>query len=153
MEVNWNLVETITKAIVVIGGAGVSLFQLYNRLPRSRAPLIRDLEILKMLDPSDPAYKVIRDSVDGRIAKIYNPSPTSIRRIRVYSWPQLVFGIVMFGIFGVWTYSLFRDHSWWAVLTGFVTLGGIGNAMSAFDEKARRVKAQPHETTNAGDGT
>lgn len=151
MEINWELVEIITKAIVVIGGAGVSLFQLYNRLPRSRAPLMKDLEILKMLDPDDPAYKIIRENFESSVTKIYSPSPTSIRKVRVYSWPQLMFGSALLGIFGIWTYTLFRDHSWWAVLTGFVALGGIGNAMIAFDEKSSRVK-EKNDTQDGGDG-
>ena len=79
---------------MVLGGAAVSLFQLYTRLPKSRGSLARDIEILNMLDKDDPAYKVIRAHVDSRVEEIYNPSETSSRKIRIYSWFHLVLGLV-----------------------------------------------------------
>ncbi len=148
---NWEQIETIMKAVVVIGGAGLSLFQLYNRLPKFRTSLMRDIEILKMLDINDPTYKIIRASIVDRVAEIYNPSSTSFRESRVHSWPHLVFGVLLLCIFGIWTYTLFRDNSWWAVLTGFLAFGGFGNILIAFEDKKAGKTILPLSSAEKGE--
>ena len=143
MELNWDLIEDIAKAIVVLGGAAVSLFQLYARLPKSRGSLARDIEILNMLDKDDPAYKTIRAHVDSRVEEIYGPSETSSRKIRIYSWFHLVLGLVFLSVFAPWAYSLYQQGSLWAILTGFLAVGGLGNLFMAFDEKAGQRTRRP----------
>ena len=129
-----DLVETIAKAIVVIGGMIVSLYQVYTRLPKSRASLTRDLEILNILDKEDPAYPIIRAHVDKQIEKIYRPASAASQGFRIHNWSNLFIGLFFLAIFAPWTYFLYDEGSWWGFLTGFLAIGGIGNIGLAFDK-------------------
>ena len=134
MEIDWDLIENIAKAIVVIGGTLVSIYQIYTRLPKSRASLTRDLEILKILDKDDPAYSVIRAHVDRQVTEIYQPSLSPFKTFRIYNWPNLFIGLIFLFVFAPWTYSLYTEESWWGILTGFLAVGGLGNIGLAFDK-------------------
>ncbi|MEJ2612570.1 MAG: hypothetical protein P8179_21550 [Candidatus Thiodiazotropha sp.] len=134
MEINWDFIETIAKGIVVIGGMLVSIYQIYTRLPKSRASLTRDLEILKILDKDDPAYSIIRAHVDRQVTKIYQPSLLPIKTFKIHNWPNLFIGLIFLFVFAPWTYSLYNEGSWWGVLTGFLAVGGLGNIGMAFDK-------------------
>ena len=140
MQPNWNLIETIAKAIVVIGGMIVSLYQLYTRLPKSRGPLTRDLEILKILDRDDPAYTIVRAHVDKQIAKIYEPPSMPLKKPKIRNWDNLIIGVVFLVIFAPWTYTLYNKGSWWALLTGFLAVGGVGNVGIAFERRIENRK-------------
>jgi len=134
MEINWDFIETIAKAIVVIGGMLVSIYQIYTRLPKSRASLTRDLEILKNLDKDDPAYSIIRAHVDKQVTKIYQPALLPVKSFKVHNWPNLFIGLTFLLVFAPWTYSLYTEGSWWGILTGFLAVGGLGNIGLAFDK-------------------
>ncbi|MCA1632053.1 MAG: hypothetical protein LC774_17355, partial [Acidobacteria bacterium] len=56
-------------------------------------------------------------------------------------WAHLIYGLLLLIVFGLWTYSLYNRRSWWALATGFVAFGGVGNLMLAFDTRSNRTSA------------
>ena len=105
------------------------------QMPKSRGPLTRDLEILKILDRDDPAYAIVRAHVDKQISKIYESPSMPLKKPKIRNWNNLIIGVVFLVIFVPWTYSLYCKGSWWALLTGFLVVGGVGNVGIAFEKR------------------
>jgi hypothetical protein len=147
--VNWDQIEIIAKAIVVIGGLIVSLYQLYIRLPKPKGSLNRDIEILKVLPKNDAMVKIVKSHVDKQIAKIYAPIAPSNKKFKIQNWSNLIIGVMFLGIFTPWTYSLYKDGSLWMLLTGFLAFGGIGNIIIVFDKNSAAHKETNIETVQS----
>jgi len=113
--------ETVIKGIGALIGVIVTYIQVRAALPTSRGALKVDLEILKLLDKSDPNYNMIKNSLDSRIQRCY--AETS----KVIVWPTVILGIVWALGFAYWTFYIVRDgFSWWSLLTGYLSLAGLG---------------------------
>jgi len=136
--------ELVLKIAGVAVGAAVSLYQLRNRQPKfiGRSRLKADLEILKMLessDPDGPNYRTVKQSIDATIAKVYEGSiqQGGFKRPKEYDWSLLITGIIFLPGFSFWTWYLVRDgFTWWAPLTGFFAFSGFGMLMGALQKPA-----------------
>ncbi len=150
---NW---ESLLKAITAVVGVIFTIHQIKGKLPESRSQLKLDLEILKLLPAGDDrSHKMLQDSIDRKISKIYSGAASRkaideiegqgfnwLKRIK---WGTLIYGLILLLVFGLWTFSLYSRGSWWALLTGFVAFGGLGNVMIAFSRRhiAKSESAQP----------
>lgn len=130
---NWEL---LLKTLGIIVGVVASLYKLRRIAPKSRSVLRTDLEILKLLEPSDPNYPILKSHIDVKISNIYHHIPLEVsKRFKVYNWYTFIFGIIMFLGFSIWTVYLVKDgFSWWALLTGSFAFAGVGNILGAFTE-------------------
>src|SRR5690242_9896530 len=130
MNWDWGLIEAIAKAVGIIIGIAAGGYQAYKlgvRGFQARAALKRDLEILKMLDESDPCRIVLKDHVDRVVKRLYAPSAPSIwsnvSNWQPKDWPSFILGVVLFMVFAGWTaYLSVGGFSWWSLLTGFFAL-------------------------------
>ena len=112
--------EILVTVFVAIVGVVATLVPVFFRPGRSR--LKADLEILKLLSPGDFHYKSVRQAVDERLGRLYSRSEVSeLLRISF-----AIFGLSFAAGFGYWTYALVRPNfSWWASVTGYLTLAGF----------------------------
>ncbi|HEO64361.1 MAG TPA: hypothetical protein ENI73_00675 [Spirochaetes bacterium] len=110
-----------------------ALYQLFKLFPESRSTLKNDLEILGMLESSDPNYLIVKKRIDVKIRRIYQK--------KVHDTFDLVLGIIFFIAFLIWTIYLVKDSfSWWSIVTGFFALVGIGMISNAFDQSKAKGK-------------
>jgi len=112
--------EILVTAFVALVGVVATFVPVFFRPGRSR--LKADLEILKLLSPGDSHYESVRQAVDERLGRLYSRSEVS-KLLRI------IFSILGLGFvlgFGYWTYALVRPNfSWWASVTGYLTLAGF----------------------------
>ena len=133
MDWDWNLLETLGKTVGALIGmavAGYKAYQLGVGGIQSRLALKRDLEVLKMLAPTDPGHALVKAHVDQLIQKLYEPHPPPIRKrlkdLEPKKWGDFATGIFTFLGFSLWTAYLDRHgFSWWSVLTGLFAMSGI----------------------------
>lgn len=127
--------QILVQAFGAVVAAVVAVSQIMYRLPRSRAKLKHDLEILNLIDENDTNYSIVKHSVDSSVSDLYQ-SKTDKSRFKIYDWSNLVSGIVL--LFGgiLWTMYLVGDSfNWWSLLSGFIAIGGFGNLISAFEDE------------------
>lgn len=116
---DWQL---IIQVLGVIGGLVVSAFQLRGRLPKSRSTLKHDLEILGLMDSTDPKYPVIKKAIDTRILDIYQASNKQDSNTGI-QWGGVTTSIIVLFIFALWTAFALKDgFSWIAIPTALVTM-------------------------------
>ena len=149
---DWDI---LIKALGVLVGAVVAYTQVKSTHPISRAAMKADLEILNLLDKSDPNYKLIKSNIEPRIQKLYGAQP------KYTDWITVAFGAIWAGGFAYWTFYLVKDEfTWWSLLTGYIALAGVGWIMMGFrggfkqslkESSERRKKAQ--EITESQSGT
>jgi hypothetical protein len=134
----WELLLTVI-GLIAVAIVAIANFRKINIIPRPRATLRADLEILKLLEPNDENYQIVKATVDSSIRLIYQTLDrrTFRERFRVYDWFNLIFGIAVLGGLGWWTVNLINGGSWWAILTGFFALIGLFNMVNAFTEPRR----------------
>jgi hypothetical protein len=135
--------EIILQAVGLVVGAIFSLLQVRNAVHGSRSTLKTDLEILKLLDPTDPNHALVRAHVTESMRKIYpnQVAGATASGFKIYNWPQFFIGITFSLVFSAITLYLLRDgFSWWALMTGFFAVGGFGNLFMAFDPNLRQKK-------------
>lgn len=137
---NWDI---LIKAFVAVVGAVGIISQVMHHLPRSRAALKHDLEVLKLIDSNDPNYLVVKKHVDNSVAKIYAAAEKRRSSLKVYSWSDFVLGTILLFL-GIWWVLLATvdGFSWWVLLPAFIVIGGIGNISNAFDIESEKVKAK-----------
>lgn len=118
-------------------GIVISAFQLINLLSKSRATLKTDIEIFKLLKPADPGYEQIKKHVGESIAAIYTDSlKTNVLGIKIYNWGDFIFGMFFVLIFPILTFYLWRSgYNIWAIVTGFLAVGGLGGILNGLDPK------------------
>ena len=134
---NWSLVIQVFG--ILVGGA-MSLYQIRHLLPASRATLKADLEILKLIDPSDPAFARVKAHIERAVDRNY-PAGSQAEGATRIDWPLLVFFVVAATGLITWTVYLVRDgFNAWSLLTGTFALVSAFGILGAFisDEKARR---------------
>jgi hypothetical protein len=115
--------------------------------PRLRSALKADADLLSKLPKDGDAYAILSKNMEERIRRQYpsaeypavNRAPSGDKK---QSWLTIVLGAAILIGFGTWTYLLVRDgFTPWALLTGFLALGGFGILMDGWNEL----------TTGAGD--
>jgi hypothetical protein len=139
---NWNINwELILKAAGIVVGAIVSLYQISHLLFSSRSTLKSDLEILKLIDPSDPSYSLVKAHIDATVLRVYpTKSDSPSDKDEKFGW-GLFFCMVAFTIgFTAWTIHLIRVGSvGWAVSTGvFAVIGGLAVLGFFVDEEKKK---------------
>src|ERR1017187_3787169 len=132
--------ESIFKGLAVAVGTIASIIQVRSLIPPSRARLKADLEILKLLDASDEAAPLVRAHTTQTIRRLYGQGARESRSsFTVYSWGDMILGMILLPVFSVWTVYLFKGrHYWWTPLTGFAAFAGIGCVMNGLDPKSAK---------------
>lgn len=121
---DWDI---LIKALGALVGAVVAYTQVKSTQPISRAAMKADLEILNLLDKSDPNYNLIKSNIDPRIQKLYGAEA------KYTDWITVGFGAIWAGGFAYWTFYLVKDNfTWWSLLTGYFALAGMGWVMMGF---------------------
>ncbi|MBI1806505.1 MAG: hypothetical protein HYR76_05580 [Ignavibacteria bacterium] len=132
-------IELVLKVLVGVAGIIVSLFQLRNLKPISRSAIKTDLEMLKMLDESDPNHAMIKARFDETIRRVYSMDHST--GTKVHSWRDFIFGVTFLSVFSVWTILLLKNgFTPWSLLTGFFAVAGLGGIMNGFDPKRAKQK-------------
>jgi hypothetical protein len=131
-KVDWNIAS---KAIGIIFGVILSIYQLREIISRTRSTIKIDLEILKLLDPSDPNYIAIKSKIDENIRRTYG-----IKQSRSSNFPSgeylviFILGVFLTLFFAALTFYLVKDgFTWWALLTLYFMWKGIVLLSRAFD--------------------
>lgn len=115
-SVDW---DAVTKAVGVLVALAAAYTQAKSFRPMSRGALKSDLEILKLLDTSDPKHALIKSNIDLRIDRIYGPPAAK-------DWLMIAVGVLLALGFSYWTLSLVKYHfTWWSVLTGYFAVVGL----------------------------
>lgn len=148
----------IAGAMLTAGLGLVNLVKAYHKSkPALKVDVRADIELLKLIDSSDRNYDLVKRRIDATIARLYGDAERTPGILgNVYSYPTLLFGIALSLGLGYWTYYLYdAGKPWWSwVLTGFFTIGGVGNIMIAFDPSSvKNTKpASPARATAEGEG-
>ncbi len=141
--------KVVLQAVAIVVGAVFSIFQVLSLTSKPRSTLKVDLEILKLLDVSNPHYQYLQNHINEEIRRTYVDRKKH-RTFRVHSWEDFIFGVVLLFAFSVWTLYLLRDgFDGWEIATGlgaFVSLGGIVNGL---DSKHSR-KSNPSSSDQNG---
>jgi len=140
-RIDWDIAF---KALGIIVGIIVSVYQLRNIIPRTRSTLKIDVEILKLLDPADPNYAILKSNIDENIRRTYRiKQATRFKTFHVYSWGDFIGGILVSFGFAVLTLYISRGgFRWWSVLTGFIALGGIGGILNGLEKPPTKPPAE-----------
>ena len=145
MELDW---ETVLRALPLIVGAIVSLYKLRDVNPRLRSTLKSDAEILEKLDPNSAAYKSLKQSIEARVTRLSAEPRKEWKEWKKWNRSEVALGVVFLLFFGSWTVYVLRDgFSWWALLTGYLTLSGGGILLMGFEG---HPKPEPGTNTISG---
>jgi hypothetical protein len=137
-------VDLALKALGLVATAAFSLYQARNLLPGNRSRLQTDLEILKLLDADHPIYSQAKARVDSELERAFGEEAKGrFAPPRVYDWSRLVSGTVFATGFTAWTIYIVRHgFSWWAILTGLMALGGLGQIIGALEKPVYRASTK-----------
>jgi hypothetical protein len=131
--------ELLLKISAAIIGAVGLLYQLRNLRLTFRSSIKTDLEILKMLEPNDPNYEIVRENINDSIKRVYG-DPNK-KRFKIYSQGDFYGGLMCSIMFSYWTYYLCQDgFSFWGLLTGLIAAGGIGGIITGLEPKKTKTK-------------
>ncbi len=135
--------EIVIKASAALISAGVAIYQVRSVLPKRRAALRTDLEILKLLGKENPNYEVVKTAIDARIQDIYGEKVSQRKGTGRINWEWFAFGLVWASTFAYLTFHFSRDtFSWWSLLTGYAATAGIGWMMFAVRGRTRMWAAR-----------
>ena len=122
--------EAAVRAVPLIAGAAYSLYRFRDLNPRLRSKLKSDVEILTKLDPDSKAYATLKSNVEIAVEKLYPSSEQHEQKVVV---SDVAFGVIFLVGFGFWTAHLVSDgFSYWALLTGFFAVTGVGLLLLGF---------------------
>ena len=111
-----NDLETIFKALSIVGGALAWLYQWRNL--RFRSNLKADLEILRSLESlgsEERNYKILKAHIDSTIVQAYSSSHTkNVNKERKFDY---IFSGIFLILSILWTiYAAKDEFMWWEVL-------------------------------------
>jgi hypothetical protein len=140
-------IELLAKIVASLAGIVLAVIKakgafnaLFNSTPLLRQAIKADIEILKLVENTGPGSKILRDHIEKQIELVIKQEETramtgknrgqSIKeKIASRNWVRTIFGLVMSGGCGYWTYIIASDpqiSNWWIVLTAWMTLAGLG---------------------------
>jgi uncharacterized membrane protein len=143
-EVSKNIFGQI--AAIVGGVAGVFLalvktrdafINFFNLKPFLRKSIKADLELLKLMEKTDPGYNELKNHIKNQIDEMIKKKEKT--GIVSGNWGQILVGLLMAGGFGYWTYHISRNpdiSNWWTILTVWMSFAGIGFLTSAFQKRS-----------------
>src|SRR5205814_792596 len=116
-----------------------ALYKLGQTLFSLRPHLKQDLEILKMLEPQDPNYKIVKAHIDRSIAEKYGkPSP-----LAVFNWQGIFGGLAGCVFMILWTVKLrAMGYRYWPWLTGTISFVFFSQFAASLREKATTLAAK-----------
>ncbi len=98
----------LSAQIVAIIASIVPVILLFkNREANTRKILKSDLEILKMLNPNDKSYQLVKNQIDQTIENNYGGEKY---KLAIYHWTEFILGILMVA-FSYFTYTIFLKVS------------------------------------------
>jgi hypothetical protein len=129
-----DFLKVLAVVVTAVVTAIAAIFKLRDVFGRAwkRSGLKADLEIYRLLEPSDPNLEVVKTSIDASIQRLYGPGTNR----KVSDWTSLVVGCVFTVAFAAWTAYLLRDgFTWWAIPTVFFVIVGLTSFAQAFQPK------------------
>ena len=144
---NWELA---VKVLGIVVGGVISVVQIINRLPKSRTSLKADLEILQLMDDSDPLYTLVKQDIDGRIREIYGGGDRSKRRSGIEWGGAVVSAIVLLSFAGWTAYLLKGGFSWSAIPASLIALLAFFALVGAFVPDETQADDPPPTKENEG---
>ncbi len=128
--------EILVKLAVILFGILGAIYQVRNFSITLRSSIKTDLEILRMLDPNDPNHILVQNKINESIKKVYRLNQ---KQLKIYKPADLLFGLLFFFGFGIWTiYLSWENFSVWSLLTINFVITGIGGILSAFQPKKEK---------------
>jgi hypothetical protein len=122
--IDWEL---LLKALGFVVATVVAYVHWRGLHLTSRTSLKTDLEILKLLDTIDPNYHTVRAAVNQRVSQLYAPRPAQFQVRMLFRWAAAIFGLLWALGLSYWTVKLVQPgFTWWALLTGYLALAGVG---------------------------
>lgn len=130
--------DSVLKAVLAVLGAVAATYQIRAVIPKPRAALKSDIEILRLLDPSDPNYRIVKASIDEKIELVYGDKTEQRTHSSTQDWFYLIFGASWACVFAYITFYIVKDgFTWWALLTGYIAAAGFSLMM--FPSMKRRM--------------
>ncbi|MBU2521942.1 MAG: hypothetical protein KKI12_04390 [Proteobacteria bacterium] len=151
MEFNLSIALKIAGLVILVPGMILSRAKLKSL----RFDILKkELDILNSIEEGNIYYASIKKSVETKLEQFYSPqaihilpsniffrkkheTPTNSKKY-VYSSTELFINwlFILGGLIGFifWTYKLIVGGSWWALLTGYVSIFFILLAMTGPDD-------------------
>ncbi len=133
--------EDVLKVVGPVLGAVVA-YSLNRLFVRPRANLKTDLELLTLLEGDEVSKQreALRNSVVAQIERIYCHTPAQGKNYGLF-----VFGLVWALAFVAATFFVFGSanwNNWWAVLTVWMSLAGLGWMIAGWEGKVGRSRKE-----------
>lgn len=136
----WEVLLFIVGLVVAVFTTVATVANIRNIhfVPRKRSTLRADLEIFKLLEPTDDNYQIVKTHIDSSIRSIYlSQERHTLRELFTdINWSMLILGIVMTVGLGWYTAHLVDKGSLWAILTGYFAFSGLLTGLFAFVKKS-----------------
>jgi hypothetical protein len=141
--------QIVFQSLITLVATIVGIFQITNRLPKSRNKLKQDLEILNILDPKDPCYNLVKSKIDADIDSIYaeRKGTRHDERKSIILWYtlnyqkiDLIFGISSFLSGSIWSLTIIsqKEISYWIIVSLVLLLGGLGELLVSIGDRERK---------------
>ncbi len=125
---DWQLATGVILAVVAVVGSAV---QIREVIPRLRATIKTDLEILALLPDNHPQRAELSANIDRRLQQIAIP-----RQRRLHRPGELVAGLLWMGFFFFWAEHFWSEGLWpLGFLLGIAGLVGLGGVLNGFQPK------------------
>lgn len=136
MEQLGTIAATLAGAALAIVKTRDAIRGLSNAKPLQRRTIQADLELLKVMDSSDPGYGSLRKHIASQVDVLISKKAKNEQPRR--PWREILIpgigGLLMAGGFGYWTYHIVSStniSNWWVVATIWMAWGGLGLIISA----------------------
>ena len=141
MNVEWW--KLLLAAIGAVVTTIVSYHQIRSAWRNPRLNLKTDIEILNLIDKSDDNYRKIKEYIDEMVQQIYSQKDESILVKHSGVLLRTAFFLLWSVCFSFLTFYLLRDtFTWWAVLTGYFAIAGIGSLIMVVQPPASARKSE-----------
>jgi len=169
----WQSVELWGKIVAAIAGLVLAIIKtrdtfdgLFHSTPVLRKSIRADLEILKMMESTEPGYVQLRDHIKNQIEIVIKQEEKRVigekdwgriirNKMASRNWGQIIIGLAMSVGFGYWTYIIAIDpqrSNWWIILTDWMTLAGIGFLLASEKKAPGTDPPQDQGAASAADG-
>jgi hypothetical protein len=121
------VVAALAGAILAFGKTRDAVMGFFNLKPLLRKSIKADIELLKLMEKTDPGYEELKNHIKSQLVKMIRKEEKV--EILKKDWIRRLVGLLMAVGFGYWTYHISRNpgiSNWWAILTVWMTLAGIG---------------------------
>jgi len=127
-----TVAAALAGAFLAINKTKSALMGLSNTKPLVRKAITADLQLLKLMNETDPGYEELRNHIKSQVHQMIKEGEK--KELIRGNLAQILVGFLMAGGFGYWTYHIGTQptSNWWMILTGWMALAGIGFLAGAF---------------------